>query len=166
MNRKEMKMSTACKKTVLATLVVAACLPGGYAVGAEHGRERAWHGGDIRHFEARDMGHWRDGRWRHGWHDGHLGWWWVVGGFWYFYPAPIYPYPDPYTPPVVVEQAPPAVVIQQAPPAAPSSAQAPATPPPQVWHYCEASKSYYPYVASCPGGWKQVPVTPADVPQR
>ena len=29
-----------------------------------------------------------------------FGWWRVVGGLWYWYPTPIYPYPDPYTPPV------------------------------------------------------------------
>jgi hypothetical protein len=161
-------------KTILAALVAAVCLPVSHSAPAAE-RQRAWHGGDIRHFETRDMGHWRDGRWRNGWHDGRLGWWWVVGGFWYFYPEPIYPYPDPYTPPVVMQQAPPTVVIQQAPngatqapaPApAPASAPAPTAQAPQVWHYCEASKSYYPYVASCPGGWKQVPAAPADAPQR
>jgi hypothetical protein len=29
---------------------------------------------------------WRDGRWRHATRDGRDGWWWDVGGFWYFYP--------------------------------------------------------------------------------
>ena len=35
-------------------------------------------------------------------HGGRGGWWWVVGDAWYYYPQPVYPYPDPYTPPVVV----------------------------------------------------------------
>jgi hypothetical protein len=29
---------------------------------------------------------WRDGRWRQAVRDGRDGWWWDVGGFWYFYP--------------------------------------------------------------------------------
>jgi hypothetical protein len=29
---------------------------------------------------------WRDGRRRHATRDGRDGWWWDVGGFWYFYP--------------------------------------------------------------------------------
>ena len=81
--------------------------------------------------------------------DGRLGWWWVVGGVWYFYPQPAYPYPDPYVPPVVV--------VDQAP-----QSDTPSVPPPaQNWYYCEASKSYYPYVANCPAGWKTVPATPS-----
>jgi len=123
---------------------------------------RGWHG-DIRHFERHDLGHWRDGRWRHDRHGGHFGWWWVVGGIWYFYPAPVYPYPDPYVPPVVVQQ-PPDVVIQQAPPVSvPPPSQAGKTQPPQNWYYCESAQTYYPYVSSCPSGWKLVPATPPGV---
>jgi len=29
---------------------------------------------------------WETGRWRHEIHDGRDGWWWDVGGVWYFYP--------------------------------------------------------------------------------
>lgn len=29
---------------------------------------------------------WEAGRWRHELHDGRMGWWWDVGGVWYFYP--------------------------------------------------------------------------------
>jgi hypothetical protein len=29
---------------------------------------------------------WERGRWRHEAHNGRLGWWWDVGGVWYFYP--------------------------------------------------------------------------------
>lgn len=29
---------------------------------------------------------WEGGRWRHEMHNGRLGWWWDVGGAWYFYP--------------------------------------------------------------------------------
>lgn len=116
---------------------------------------RGWRGErDIRHFDNRHLPVWRAGTWRHGRHDGRVGWWWVVAGMWYFYPAPIYPYPDPYIPPyAVVQTAPPATV-----PAVPA--------PPQNWYYCEASKSYYPYVSSCPAGWKAVPATPPSPPAR
>ena len=61
-----------------------------------------WHGG-IEHFHEHDIVVWRGGRWFHGWHGNRLGWWWIVGPAWYWYPAPVYPYPNPYTPPVVVQ---------------------------------------------------------------
>jgi hypothetical protein len=109
-----------------------------------------WHG-DIHRFEYRDMHHWRGGLWRHDYHDGHMGWWWVVGGAWYFYPQPVYPYPDPYTPPVIVQPQPVIVAPQTAAPA-----------PQQYWYYCEASRGYYPYVPSCPAGWKPVPAAPSN----
>src|SRR6185437_10645872 len=32
---------------------------------------------------------WQGGRWRHEMHNGRLGWWWDVGGAWYFYPQPM-----------------------------------------------------------------------------
>jgi hypothetical protein len=32
---------------------------------------------------------WEGGRWRHEVHNGRYGWWWDVGGVWYFYPQPI-----------------------------------------------------------------------------
>jgi hypothetical protein len=87
---------------------------------------------------------WGGGYWHHGWYGPRFGWWWVVGPSWYYYPAPVYPYPNPYVPPVVI----------QTTPAQPGPA------PAQYWYYCAASKAYYPYVAECPGGWQQVPATP------
>ena len=108
-----------------------------------------WHG-EIHRFHEHDLRVWRRGYWRHGWHAGRLGWWWVVGGVWYWYPVPVYPYPDPYTPPVVV----------QAPPTAPAPPAVPAQPQAQVWYYCERPAGYYPYVPACPSGWKTVPATP------
>lgn len=127
----------------LAAVLVAMPFP---VMADRHGH--GWHG-DIRRFEAHDVHHWRSGHWHHGRHDGRLGWWWVVAGVWYFYPEPVYPYPDPYTPPVVV--------IEQSPPVA--------VQPTQYWYYCEAAGGYYPYVPSCPGGWKAVPATPPGAPQ-
>jgi hypothetical protein len=111
--------------------------------------------GDIGRFHEHDWGVWRSGRWVHGPHDGRLGWWWVigtgVGAFWYFYPAPVYPYPSPWEPP-------PAVLVTPPP--------SPPPPPTQYWYYCEASRAYYPYVATCPGGWKAVPATPPEAPAQ
>lgn len=102
----------------------------------------AWHG-DIRQFGDHDWHVWRGGRWVHGPHGGHPGWWWVVGSTWYFYPMPSYPYPNPYEP------APPWSLPMPAPSA----------PPAQFWYFCDESQRYYPYVATCPGNWRQVPAT-------
>lgn len=113
---------------------------------------RSWGGDrDIRRFEDRHRSVWTSGRWHHGTHNGRVGWWWIAAGLWYFYPVPVYPYPDPYIPPVVVVQ--PAPTPEPAPVVVPQAQ-------PQNWYYCEASQSYYPYVASCPAGWKAVPATP------
>ena len=49
-----------------------------------------WHG-DIRHFTEHDVVVWRGGHWVHGWHVSRFGWWWVIPGGWYFYPAPSIP---------------------------------------------------------------------------
>ena len=37
---------------------------------------------------------WEQGRWHHTTRKGQLGWWWDVGGVWYFYPEPIEGPPD------------------------------------------------------------------------
>jgi hypothetical protein len=94
----------------------------------------------------------RGGHFVHGRHHGHFGWWWVDGGLWYWYPAVVYAYPYPDEAPVAV--------------AGPPLDFGPAT---QYWSYCEASRAYYPYVTTCPGGWKQVQVPLNDtspVPQQ
>lgn len=106
--------------------------------GRSHQRE-----GRSHHFHEHDLARWQRGRWFHGRHGGHFGWWWIVGGLWYGYPAPIYPYP--YTPPVVIQ-------VPTAPVALP--AQAPS------WYYCAQPAGYYPYVPTCPVGWQAVPAIP------
>jgi hypothetical protein len=78
----------------------------------------------------------------HGDHIGRSGWWWIVDGAWYFYPPPVYPYPDPYVPPAVAMPAPA--------PAAPAS-----------WYYCQSLREYYPYVTACPEPWVPVAAQPA-----
>ncbi len=104
----------------------------------ELGRKSTWHG-EIGRFHEHDMSVWRSGRWHHGRHDNRLGWWWIVGGIWYFYPGRVEPYPDPYQPPVVVVPPPPT--------------------PPQYWYYCANPAGYYPYVAQCSVNWQRVPAT-------
>jgi len=99
-----------------------------------------WHGGP-RGYPIRV---WAGGYWHHGWYGPRFGWWWVVGPTWYYYPAPVYPYPNPYVPPVIMQTTP----------------TQPGPAPTQYWYYCAASKAYYPYVAECPGGWQPVPATP------
>ena len=70
------------------------------------------------------------------------GWWWIVGDVWFFYPAPIYPYPlyigsldyydyyDRYGT------------------------------PDYYWYYCTNPQGYYPYVQECIGTWHAVPPAP------
>lgn len=69
------------------------------------------------------------------------------------YPGPYYYPPYYYYPPPVVYSPPPVVV---APPATPSYVAQPN----QSWYYCDNPKGYYPYVTSCPEGWRQVPAQP------
>lgn len=121
-------------------------------------RDGHWEGRDIHRFAGRDMNIWRRGHWIHGRHGGRLGWWWIAAGVWYFYPAPVYPYPDPYTPPVTIINQPPVVVAPQENVAPPPPA--PAQPPAQSWYYCDSAKGYYPYVPSCPEPWRTVPAQP------
>jgi hypothetical protein len=74
----------------------------------------------------------------------------------YAYPAPAYAYPGPtytYPGPAVAPSA--AYVEQNFPHAAAAPAQ-----PQGDWYYCANSKSYYPYVGECPGGWQRVPAQP------
>jgi len=103
-----------------------------------------------------DVGRWRGGYWDRGWHDGRFAWWWVVDDFWFDYPGPIYPYPVyAYQEPVYVQPA-PAPVYQTQP------AYQPPPPAESNWYYCDNPRGYYPYVTSCPSGWRTVPSTPPD----
>ena len=118
---------------------------GGRGVGG-HGNFGGFHGGSL--------GAWRGGYWNHGWYGNNFGWWWVVGGAWYLYPAPIYPYPDAYS-----------VPMYPYPGAYPAQMYAPAPPPPaasqaHVWYRCANPNGYYPYIPECPGGWQPMPATP------
>lgn len=134
------KRSWQLAMVIVAALVLAVPL----AVGQEH-RDRGpaqhfeehWRGNDIHRFHDRDEAIWRGGHWFQGIHGGQRGWWWIVGGNWYFYPAPVYPYPDPLVPPLAA--APPAPV-----------------PNASYCYYCPNPAGYYPYVPSCPTPWQPV----------
>ena len=76
---------------------------------------------------------------------------------WYYRPYR-YPYYEPYYPPVVMvqPQSPPVYIEQGGGTIAESSRQT------NYWYYCNASRTYYPYVNECPGGWQRVvPQPPA-----
>lgn len=119
-------------------------------------RERYEHSGrtywrfNIRLFPHYDFSVWRGGYWHNGWYDGRWGWWWIVSGIWYYYPAPIYPYPNPYVPGSVV------VINNQ-----PETPAPPAEAAPQYWYYCSSPQGYYPYVPECQAGWTKVAATPS-----
>jgi hypothetical protein len=65
--------------------------PGPRVGGVPGGGARVVHGGPIpsRNFGGHAYrGHlaWEGGRWHHQVYNGRMGWWWDVGGVWYFYP--------------------------------------------------------------------------------
>lgn len=148
----------------LLTLLPSVALADARGHGGHGGRGGpGWHG-NIRSFGHHDVNIWRGGGWRHTYYGGRLGWWWVVGGAYYFYPQPTYPYPDPYQPSVVVvEQSPQVVVAPQV--YAPQQTLPQSSTQAQSWYFCDVSQTYYPYVATCEGGWRVVPATPPGAPQ-
>jgi hypothetical protein len=77
-------------------------------------------------------------------------------GYPYYYPPAYYPSPYYYPPAVVVQPSSPPVYVERddaAPESAPSTA---------YWYYCAESKTYYPYVKHCPGGWQRVAPQPQE----
>jgi hypothetical protein len=110
---------------------------GGFASSGFRSRFAA---GPIGRFGARDFDAWRDGFWWHGFRGSRLGWWWFTDGFWYWYDAPIYPYPE-----FVADYD------------LPGDSYGPGDPPGPVWYYCYNPAGYYPTVHACPSGWRVVP---------
>ena len=51
---------------------------------------------------------WKRGRWHHATRKGRFGWWWAVGGVWYFYPEPFEGPPDYVSDIEVVDETTPA----------------------------------------------------------
>ena len=117
--------------------------PGAFGLNAGP-RLGRFHGQDFAHLSPHDRAAWEHGEWRHTRHHGHFGWWWYAAGVWFFYPAPIYPYPtyigadsyydyyDDYGT------------------------------PPYYWYYCDNPPGYYPYVKECKDAWEPVPPTPQE----
>jgi hypothetical protein len=94
----------------------------------------------------------------------------VSGGVPYYYP--VAPAPYYYGPPPVIV-APPAPqapdYIEQGDPQGGAPAMDPQGPDmadnqqenSDTWFYCDATKTYYPYVKQCTSGWRAVPAQPA-----
>jgi hypothetical protein len=87
------------------------------------------------------------------WHHGRVHFGVVIGAP--FYPWYYPPYPPYYYPPVVAAPAPPPTYIEQ------GTAQQVPSQSSSYWYYCAESKTYYPYVKECPGGWQRVTPQPA-----
>lgn len=141
-------------------LIAVVLVPGGSVMAADGGRGhggRGGHGG---------------GHWGGGWHGG---WGWsgfglgVAAGALLSYPyyyQPYYPYyydpyyyPYGYTP---IYRPSTRVILRESDytqepgyyePARRSSAG-------DTWYYCRDSRTYYPYVRRCAGGWEKVPAVP------
>jgi hypothetical protein len=125
-----MKMN---KKTLAAILGASLLIPAFTGTASAQDRRFDRRGPPEHRYYVHDFDRWHGGHWYNGPHEGRPGWWWVIGDSWYYYPAPVYPYPDPYALPVVV--APPGP-----PPGAPPPGVAPpppvaAAPPPNA-PYC------------------------------
>ncbi len=109
-----------------------------------------FYGRDYAHFTTHDRDLWRRGAWHHEFRDGRYGWWYAVDGIWYFYTAPIYPYPTfvpdiVYIPEEEYEAPAPAYVV---------------APPAYYYYFCPNTQTYYPYVSSCASPWQPVPAIP------
>jgi hypothetical protein len=83
---------------------------------------------------------------------------WYHPHYYPYYPNYPYYYPYYYPPAVVVPSTPPAYIERSEP--------EPSSTTPGVWYYCPDSKTYYPYVKECPGGWQTVPARPPPEPAR
>jgi len=117
---------------------------------------------DVLLLDRYELRTWRGGQWRHEWHNGRLGWWWFVGGVWYLYERPIYPYPlvisgTAFVEPVIVAPPAPVVVMPGGQPTVAAPAAPPQTP---LWYYCDNPAGYYPYVPSCNTPFRPVPAKP------
>jgi len=154
--------------------LASAILAAGMLIAVAGTAERAWAGSPgAHHVNVRSWGRpapgwgrpgpgpgWGRPGWAPGarvWWGGGWGWgprvWWGPG--WWGYPA--FPYAYAPSAPAVVVQPAPQTFIQQAPPPA-GQAEAPGT----YWYYCADSRSYYPHVAECPGGWLTVVPSPSS----
>ncbi len=116
---------------------------GGYSGG--HGGHSGGHGG---YYGGGHGGHYHGYSGSYGFYFG-----WPFYSSWYY---PPYYYPSyPYYPQAVIPSSPPVYVERGDEQAAPQAQS--------WWYYCTESKTYYPYVKQCPGGWQKVaPQPPAQ----
>jgi hypothetical protein len=136
------------RKTMTAALVfVVATFAGGAAL-AYGGHGGGGHGG------GGGGGHWGGGGHGGGYH-GHGwygGWGYGVYGVPFYWPGVYgYGYYDPYYDGGDYDY------YDEGPP---PGVQVPPGPQQNYWYYCDASKSYYPYVKSCANAWQPVPAAP------
>ncbi|MHC1481207.1 hypothetical protein ACYJW8_13225 [Frateuria aurantia] len=113
--------------------------PGGFG-GGPGGGIHHFQGRDFRHFSPADQAMWRGGGWHHEFRNGRWGWWWLVGGMWYWYDQPVYPYP---------------MAISSVMYADGGMVGGAYGPPQQVRYYCP-NIGYYPEIPNCPVPFQQV----------
>lgn len=79
---------------------------------------RHYRGRHVSVFQYEHVSVWQSGRWHRGGYAGRDGWWWIVNGFWYYYPRPMYPYPLIVSE-VVFDDVAPTSVVPSPPPSSP-----------------------------------------------
>jgi hypothetical protein len=97
--------------------------------------------GPVLKLSVGERARWRVGRWWHGRRHGRVGWWWLTGGIWYWYPERVGVYPSEISTTAVYDYAPEGRSDDS-------------------WYYCNDPQGYYPYVQSCNSDWKPVPIQP------
>lgn len=149
--------------------------------GRRGGEYRGGHVGTYYRGGERHGGYYRGGEHHGGYYGGRHGHYrgdfdFVIGGDWgpwwgygwpyyysYYYPSYYYPsypsypyYPYYYAPSATIPGGSQTYIEREEP----GSSSSVSTEWPEDWFYCPESKSYYPYVKECPGGWKTVSARP------
>jgi hypothetical protein len=109
----------------------------------QHLHEHDFHVADVRHFHEPEWAEWRSGHWHHDVYDGRLGWYYEVGGVWYPYAAPVFPYPTTVAP----------LIYDEIPPEEALPAAAPLPPLPHVAYHCGNPAGFYPTLTTCDTEW-------------
>jgi hypothetical protein len=122
---------------------------GGFHGGGFHGG--GFHGG--RGFRGSDFRHGGFGHFHRGCCGGSVGFFFGAD-YVYGYPYPYYPYPYAYYPYWTVGNGygPPSQYVEPG--------QGGEVPSMAYWYRCTQPEGYYPYVRTCPGGWRKVPAQP------
>jgi hypothetical protein len=140
---KAAKLLTTIAALLALSLAASAPVQAGGRYGGGH-----YHGGHGGHYYGHSSVHW-------GFYFGG----WPYYGSWYYPSYPYYyPYGYPYYGGAVVVPSGPTTYVER------GDQQAATERPAQSWwYYCAESKTYYPYVKQCPGGWQKVePQPPAQ----